>query len=270
MRGYLRESGQINLPPTIDNQDWSYEEPWVEARRAGDQARMEEIGADYLASLRIMTRHHERTGDELFGRELPQILLLHATEVGGARWDALFTWLSASGHRFATADEVLQDPAFSESHDYVGPLGLGLWDRLLFQRRLDEARKSIEAVLAEQMAAWNRGDVEAFCSHYAEDCAFVSPSGMTHGRAELEERYRTRYPGKAAMGTLTLDILEWSPAAGVEISLLGDARPSRVHGASLVARWTLSYPDQEARTGLTLLVLRPRGDRWEVVQDASM
>jgi hypothetical protein len=63
------------------------------------------------------------------------------------------------------------------------------------------------------------------------------------------------------------------PAQGIEVTALGDARPSRVQGVSVAARWRLAYPDQpEKKTaeGLTLLVLRRHGDSWEIVQDASM
>jgi peptidoglycan/xylan/chitin deacetylase (PgdA/CDA1 family) len=76
MRDYLDRTDQRNLPVTIDNQDWSYERPWVEASRAGDESALRDIREDYLAALRISVRHHERYGDRLFGRPLPQILLL--------------------------------------------------------------------------------------------------------------------------------------------------------------------------------------------------
>jgi hypothetical protein len=52
--------------------------------------------------------------------------------------------------------------------------------------------------------------------------------------------------------------------------MLGDARPSRVHGLTITARWSLAYPDREPATGLTLLVLRPGPEGWRIVQDASM
>jgi hypothetical protein len=270
MRDYLAASGQRNLPPTIDDQDWSFEVPWVEAHRAGDTRGLERIGEDYRAAMRLMVRHHERTGDELFDRETPQILLTHATEVSGAQWDALFTWLEESGHRFVDADTVLADPAFAVEHEYVGPLGLGLWDRLLFERRVDEAKDAIRGVLDAQMAAWNAGDVEGFCAHYAEDMVYISTGGITRSREALAARYRERYPGKEGMGELTLEALEWSPAAGVEVSLLGDARPSRVHGMTLIARWTLRYPDRDPLTGLTMLAFRRGPTGWEIARDASM
>jgi hypothetical protein len=59
-------------------------------------------------------------------------------------------------------------------------------------------------------------------------------------------------------------------AWGTEVSLLGDAVPSRVHSVSVVARWTLRRAGQADATGLTLIVRRPRRDGWEIVQDASM
>jgi uncharacterized protein (TIGR02246 family) len=125
----------------------------------------------------------------------------------------------------------------------------------------EEVRKAVAAVLDRQAQAWNRGDLEAFVSVYAEDAAFVSPTGLTRGRQAVLDRYRKRYPDKAAMGTLSLEVLETRFANGDD---------GRIHGASLVARWTLAYPDKPAASGLTLLVLHPRGEGWAIVQDASM
>ena len=270
MRGYLQRTGQRNLPVTIDDQDWSYDQPWAEARRRGDAKAMESVAADYHASLRLSVRHHEARGDGLFTRPVPQILLLHANEVGAAQWDLLFSWLKETGHRFATADEVLADPAFAEPHRFVATHGVGLWDRIAHGRREEAVRQELAAVLQTQAQAWNRGDLEAFVSVYAEDAAFVSPTGLTRGRQGVLDRYRKRYPDKAAMGTLSLEILETRLMWGIDGSMLGDAEAGGIHGGSVVARWTLAYPDKPAATGLTLLVLRPRGGGWAIVQDASM
>ena len=270
MRDYLAASGQRNLHVTIDDQDWSFERPWVEARRHNDGDAMARIGLEYLESLRLSVRHHERTGDRLAGRVTPQILLLHANEVGAANWDDLFTWLTATGHVFASPDQVLPDPLFASPPPYLGTHGPGYWDRLLDVNRDQEARSAAGDLLSAQAAAWNRGDLEEFCSVYADDATFISPSGLTQGRDEVLARYRRRYPDQAAMGQLSLDVLEIRTAHGTEVSMMGDARPSRIHGLTVTARWTLSYPDGEADTGLTLLVMRPTGDGWRIVQDASM
>jgi len=133
----------------------------------------------------------------------------------------------------------------------------------------DCARKAGEAVktlLATQSAAWNRGDLEGFTAVYAEDASFLSPTGVTHGRQQVLERYRRRYPDKKAMGTLSLDVLETR-------TFPAQSKACEIQGVSVAAHWKLAYPDQpEKKTaeGSTLLVLRPRGESWEIVQDASM
>jgi ketosteroid isomerase-like protein len=270
MRDYLERSGQRNLPVTLDNSDYDFAEPWVLALRAGDEQRKRDVTDEFQAALRLSIRRQERLGDELFGRPVPQVLLLHAAAVGTAQWDPLFDWLERSGHRFADADTVLADPAFASPHAFVGPKGYGLWDRIAVERQVAAARAEVDGLLQTQAGAWSAGELDAFCSVYTDDAVFVTPDGMRKGRQQILERYRKRYVDRAAMGTLTLEILEFHAAHGVERSLVGTSRPSRVHGASLVARWTLSYPDREAATGLTLIVLERGARGWRIVQDASM
>ncbi len=72
------------------------------------------------------------------------------------------------------------------------------------------------------------------------------------------------------MGTLTLEPLDVREAWGNEVSALGDALPSRTHGVTIAARWTLVKADGTEATGLTLLVLHRRAGGWAIVQDASM
>lgn len=272
-RAWLAETGQRNLPVTLDNQDWSFERPWVEAERSGDRAAMARVAEAYHEALHVAIRHHEATAERLFGRPVPQVLLLHAGAVGAAQWERLFGWLAERGYRFARADEVLADAAYAEEHRFLGPRGPGLWDRLLDARRRSESETAIRALLTEQAAAWSRGDLEAFVSVYAAEALFVSPTGLTRGRDEVLARYRRRYPDRAAMGTLTLEVIELRLTAGGEVSMLGDAVPGDVHGARVVARWTLAYPEgaeREEATGLTLIVFARRGGEWRIVEDASM
>jgi Domain of unknown function (DUF4440) len=147
--------------------------------------------------------------------------------------------------------------------------------RLTKVQRAGEVRQEIAALLTMQAAAWNRGDMEAFCAVYAEQASFASPNGLTRGRAAVLARYRARYPDAASRGTLSFAIVETELASGLEVSPFGDAVPGGVHGASVLARWTLTYAGKPPATGLTLLVFRPRPGaaagqpRWEILQDAS-
>jgi len=116
--------------------------------------------------------------------------------------------------------------------------------------------REIGRLLHDQAAAWNRGDLESFCAVYADDATFISPSGSTTGRQAVLARYRKKYVDKQGMGSLSLDIQE--------------VRSLHPASASVVARWTLTWPDKPKAEGLTLLVLTQTPDGWRIVQDASM
>jgi uncharacterized protein (TIGR02246 family) len=141
----------------------------------------------------------------------------------------------------------------------------------------DDPAAELTSLLREQAAAWSRGDLDAFCSVYADDALFLTPTGTTRGRQAVLERYRKRYPDRAAMGTLTLEPIEVRLIGGESASvscgpLLEAVRESgsAVAGASVAARWKLSYPDKQPAEGLTLIVFHRRDGRWWIVQDASM
>ena len=111
-------------------------------------------------------------------------------------------------------------------------------------------------LLQEGAAAWSRGDLDTFVSVYADDCLFMTPAGLTRGRQEVLDRYRERYPDRAAMGELQLEVVE--------------ARPAPPGGIAVAARWVLSYPDRPAASGYTLVIFRRIDGVWQIVQDASM
>ena len=118
------------------------------------------------------------------------------------------------------------------------------------------AEDAVDAALQAQTEAWNRGDLVAFCSFYADDAVFVSPSGVTRGRAEVLARYQKRYGGNTAtMGTLSFERV--------------DVRSS-AEAVSLAMRWKLVWADKPEASGHTLIVWRKINDQWKLVQDASM
>lgn len=129
-------------------------------------------------------------------------------------------------------------------------------------------RDEVLAVVQRQVAAWNRGDLDAFCAVYADDAVFVSPprvatpdagvaasDGVTRGRSEVLARYKKRYPDGKAMGQLAIDPY--------------DVRETK-DAVSISAKWTLRYPDKAAVSGNTVIVLVRSGPGWNIVHDASM
>ncbi|MHB8485833.1 MAG: YybH family protein [Candidatus Acidiferrales bacterium] len=79
---------------------------------------------------------------------------------------------------------------------------------------LQDNVQAIKSVLAQQVAAWNRGDIPAFMDGYwkSDDLEFVNAAGIFQGWQDVLKRYEHSYPDRAAMGHLTF--------SGVEIHAL--------------------------------------------------
>ena len=79
---------------------------------------------------------------------------------------------------------------------------------------------AIRAVLEEQVAAWNRGDIPAFMASYEDspETTFVGTASVNKGWDKVLARYKEGYANKDQMGKLTfkeLDIRLLPGSAGV-------------------------------------------------------
>lgn len=115
---------------------------------------------------------------------------------------------------------------------------------------------AIEAVLADQAAAWNAGDVRGFMAGYAESEAlrFASGGTVTRGWQATLDRYLSRYDTREKMGVLDFSDLE--------VELLGpDA--AVIHG-----HWQLTR-DGDTPHGLFTLIARRINGQWRIVSDTT-
>lgn len=121
--------------------------------------------------------------------------------------------------------------------------------------RTADADAAVRQVLAEQAAAWNRGDLDAFMRGYwlSHELSFFSGKDAQRGWQETLERYRTRYQGEGReMGQLTFSDLEVEP-------LGPDA-------AWVRGRWQVVTSKQTLQ-GLFTLVFRRQPEGWRIVHD---
>ena len=122
------------------------------------------------------------------------------------------------------------------------------------------ALEQVKVVLAAQQDAWNRGDIVGFCAPYADDCIFLTPTGVTRGRLTVQERFRKKY-GEApeTMGRLAFEILDTRVTAD---------------SVTMAMKWSLSWQatatNKPAASGSTLIVWQKLSVGWRLVQDASM
>src|SRR4029077_14683678 len=83
-------------------------------------------------------------------------------------------------------------------------------DSAKMQVAASDPSNEIRAVLTQQQAAWNRGDIPAFLKGYwnSPELTFAGSDGFVRGYDGLLERYRRTYPDKARMGELEFEGLE--------------------------------------------------------------
>ena len=121
----------------------------------------------------------------------------------------------------------------------------------------------IRALLDEQVAAWNRGDIPAFMASYEDspDTTFIGTASVNKGFRPILERYQKGYANKDQMGTLTFKELEvrlLPTSAGVtEYAVV----TGRFH-LERTARGTATKDD-----GIFSLIWRKGPGGWKIVLD---
>jgi beta-aspartyl-peptidase (threonine type) len=123
--------------------------------------------------------------------------------------------------------------------------------------RAEDEVAAIEAVLARQCEAWNRGDIEGFMAlgyWRSEELSFYSGGSANKGYDGVLARYIARYKaGDAETGQLTF--------SEVRVDLLGpDAALAR-------GRWRVDFQSKDDAGGLYTLVLERKPEGWRIVHD---
>jgi peptidoglycan/xylan/chitin deacetylase (PgdA/CDA1 family) len=134
---FLKARGYTVAPVTIDNDEWIYAAVYAAALRKNDSAAAARIADDYLRYMMQVVEFIERVSRNLIGREIAQVLLVHANQLNADHFGALAQRLKARSYRFVSLDEALRDPAYARPDSYVGAWGIS-W---LHHWEITEGRK---------------------------------------------------------------------------------------------------------------------------------
>ena len=114
---------------------------------------------------------------------------------------------------------------------------------------------AVTTVLAQQAAAWNRGDLAGYMEGYAHSDALVFTSGgkVRTGWQAAFDTYRAKYQAQpGSMGKLSFEVLRVDAAGGDAAIVLG--------------RWTLTESPHDGG-GIFSLVFARRPEGWRIVHD---
>ena len=115
---------------------------------------------------------------------------------------------------------------------------------------------AIRNLLAEQNAAWNRGDVDSFMKGYWENDSlmFIGKSGVTYGWLNTLNNYKKGYPDTATMGQLIFTLIQVKKLSKEYYHVTG--------------KWFLKRSVGDVGGHYTLLFRKIKG-KWLIVSDHS-
>jgi ketosteroid isomerase-like protein len=130
------------------------------------------------------------------------------------------------------------------------------WTGCKFNTQLDPGTVQgiVRGILEQQAQDWNDGNVEKFMRGYyqSDSTRFASGGDVSIGWKAVLERYKQKYPNRAAMGKLTfsdIDVTVLSPDAALAFG-----------------RWQLQR-ENDNPSGLFTLLFRNTTDGWRIVHD---
>lgn len=136
---FLADRGYRIAPHTIENSDFIFNTIYVRALSRGDRALTDRVRSAYVDLTLAATAFAENASVRLFGRSIPQTLLLHANSINAELLDTLLVRLEVRGYRFITLKDAMADAAYATPDVMVtnhGPTWLWRWARTL-KVRLD-------------------------------------------------------------------------------------------------------------------------------------
>jgi len=111
-------------PVTIDNGEWIFARAYDIAESARDKKMKGRVLRTYRVYMETMVAYYEQQSVALFGREIPQILLLHANLLNAASFGEIAYILKRRGYEFISLAEALEDEAYQSEDTYTGPGGI--------------------------------------------------------------------------------------------------------------------------------------------------
>ncbi len=126
---FLSDHGYITAPVTIDNEDYLFAVAYKRAKVKNDTLLTKQIGHDFVNYIEKKLKYYEMQSNRLFGRDIKQILLLHASWLNSDYIDSLATMFTKNNYEFVTMDQALEDNIYKTGITVYGNWGISWMDR---------------------------------------------------------------------------------------------------------------------------------------------
>ena len=119
---FLAAHGYRIAPVTLDNSDYMFAAVYGPAL-AADPPLAARVKLAYLAYMESIFAFFEARSKEVVGREFPQTLLIHASQLNADAMPELLAMMRGRGYQFVSLEMALRDEAYRLPDEYYGPGG---------------------------------------------------------------------------------------------------------------------------------------------------
>ena len=134
IEAFLASRNYTIAPHTIENSDFIFNAVYVRARDGNDPALAARVREAYIEFTFAATAFAEKAAPQIFGRQIPHTILLHANVLNADALDDLLTRYRKRRYNFLRLEHVIIDEAYATKDRTVsayGPTWLWRWNSSL-------------------------------------------------------------------------------------------------------------------------------------------
>jgi lysophospholipase L1-like esterase len=120
-RRILADRGYSIAPVSIDFSDWALNTAYARCAAQKNSAGIARLEAAFLADAEAAIHHARKSAMSQFGRDIPQVLLLHAGGMTARMLPHLLAMIEEQGFRYGSLAEALADPVHAASRHAALP-----------------------------------------------------------------------------------------------------------------------------------------------------
>src|SRR3984893_11727305 len=120
---FLKQRGYEVAACTIDNEDYLFNAAYIQMLAKKDDARATKLRAEYLAYTATEIDYYASLHKQVFGREIPQVMLLHANRLNADVLDEILSVFERKQYRFVSLEAAQSDPAYRVPDTFVTKFG---------------------------------------------------------------------------------------------------------------------------------------------------
>ena len=116
-RRVLAKHGYRVAAVTMSFSDWAFTPAWARCNAEGDKAAVAELERLYLQAARENAGVARKTARELYGRDIPYVLLMHVSAMSAHMMPQVVGFYRRAGFRLVSLPEAERDPAYAAYTD---------------------------------------------------------------------------------------------------------------------------------------------------------